>query len=90
MEEGGNIFFLPAFGQANILQDEPTGIIDTCKNYLQTVAFVQSMIIGAAIFSSATWVFAIGQSQKRGSVFDDLNRVGISGLLDLQFGGLAF
>ena len=60
MEEGGNNFFLPAFGQANILQDEPTGIIDTCKNYLQTVAFVQSMIIGAAIFSSATWVFAIG------------------------------
>ena len=52
--------FLPAFGQANILQDEPTGIIDTCKNYLQTVAFVQSMIIGAAIFSSATWVYAIG------------------------------
>jgi len=39
-------------GAANILQDEPTGIIDTCKNYLQTVAFVQSMIIGAAIFSS--------------------------------------
>ena len=52
--------FLPAFGQANILQDEPTGIIDTCKSYLQTVAFVQSMMIGAAIFSSASW----GQLEK--------------------------
>ena len=40
------------FSKANILQDEPSGIMDTCQSYLQTLAFVQSMVIGAAIFSS--------------------------------------
>lgn len=39
-------------GAANILQDQPAGVMDTCQSYLQTVAFVQSMVIGAAIFSS--------------------------------------
>lgn len=29
--------------------------MDTCQSYLQTVAFVQSMVIGAAIFSSVAW-----------------------------------
>ena len=38
--------------KANVLQDKPSGIRETCQNFLQTFATVQAMIIGAAIFSS--------------------------------------
>ena len=40
--------------EANLLQDKPAGIMETCQSYLQTFAYVQGMIVGAAIFSSVT------------------------------------
>ncbi|CAK9093850.1 unnamed protein product [Durusdinium trenchii] len=44
--------YCASVGIANLLQDKPAGIMETCQSYLQTFAYVQGMIVGAAIFSS--------------------------------------
>ncbi|CAJ1406295.1 unnamed protein product [Effrenium voratum] len=39
-------------GIAKVLQDQPAGSRATCESFIKNFAFVQSMIIGAAVFSS--------------------------------------